>query len=106
MGTICDVVEGIYSSIPKDLDQPSRLRRLSRRLFEGTASELVANVDMTLDEYLVALTGRWEAIGFLLTLLGICAAHTTVDDPPFRGFGFSATDHKNLGILATAGSNL
>ncbi|KAJ5659173.1 hypothetical protein N7507_005624 [Penicillium longicatenatum] len=106
MCTICNVIEEMYNSISNDSDQPSRLLVLSRRLFEGTAGELVTNVDMTLDEYLVALAGRWEAFGFLLTLSGICAAHTTVDDPPFRGLGFSATDHKNLGILATAGGDL
>ena len=106
MCTICDVVEGMYSSMPSHLDQQSRLLVLSRRLFEGTAREIVTYAEMTLDEYLVALAGRWEAIGFILTMSGICAAHTTVDDPPFHGLGFSATDHKNLGILATAGGDL
>ena len=106
MCTICDVVEGMYSSMPNDLDPQSRLLVLSRRLFEGTTGKLVTHADMTLDEYLVALAGRWEAIGFILTLSGICAAHTTVDDPPFHGLGFSAIDHRNLGILATAGGDL
>lgn len=106
MCTICDVVEGMYSSIPNHLDSQSRLLVLSQRLFDGTTGELVTHAEMTLDEYLVALAGRWEAIGLILTLSGICAAHTTVDDPPFPDLGFSATDHKNLGILATAGGDL
>lgn len=105
IGTICDVIEEMYGSIPSHLDPQARLLMLSRRLFEGTAREIVTYAEMTLDEYLVALAGRWEAIGFILTMSGICAAHTTVDDPPFHGLGVSATDHKNLGILATAGGN-
>ncbi|KAH8697480.1 putative chromatin structure remodeling complex protein RSC3 [Talaromyces proteolyticus] len=60
---------------------------------------------MTFDEYLIAFSGRWEAVGFIITMFGICAAHTTVDDPLFNGLGLSAADHKNLGILATAGSD-
>ena len=106
MSTICDVVEGMYSSMQNHLDPQSRLLVLSQRLFEGTTGDLVTHAEMTLEEYLVALAGRWEAIGFILTLSGICAAHTTADDPPFHGLGFSETDHKNLGILATAGGDL
>ncbi|KAJ5399819.1 hypothetical protein N7465_010308 [Penicillium sp. CMV-2018d] len=106
MSTICDVVEGMYSSMPNHLDPQSRILVLSQRLFEGTIGELVTHAEMTLEEYLVTLAGRWEAIGFILTLSGIYAAHTTADDPPFHGLGFSGTDHKNLGILATAGGDL
>lgn len=56
---------------------------------------------MTLDEYLIAFAGRWEAMGVILTMSGVCAAHTTVNDPMFQNLGISATEHKNLGILAT-----
>lgn len=38
---------------------------------------------MTLDEYLIAFAGRWEAMGVILTMSGVCAAHTTVNDPMF-----------------------
>lgn len=103
--TLCDLVEGMYNSERGHLDPQSRLLALSRRLFEGTTSEIVTHATMTLDEYLVALAGRWEAIGFILTMSGMCAAHTTVDDPLFHGLRHTATDHKNLGILATAGSD-
>lgn len=101
--TLCDLVEGMYNSVPGHLDPQSRLLALSQRLFEGTTRELVTHATMTLDEYLVAFAGRWEAIGFILTMSGICAAHTIVDDPIFHGLRLTATDHKNLGILATAG---
>ncbi|KAJ5304932.1 uncharacterized protein N7443_004592 [Penicillium atrosanguineum] len=106
MYTICDVIEGMYSSMPSHLDPQSRLLELSQRLFEGTTREFITHAKMTLGEYLVALAGRWEAIGFILTMSGICAANTIVDDPLFHGLELSATDHKNLGILATAGSEL
>ncbi|KAJ5620083.1 hypothetical protein N7510_004067 [Penicillium lagena] len=103
--TLCDLIEGMYNSLPGHLDPQSRLLALSRRLFEGTTRELITHATMTLDEYLVALAGRWEAIGIILTMSGICAAHTTVDDPIFHGLRLTATDHKNLGILATAGGD-
>ncbi|KAJ5195465.1 uncharacterized protein N7498_008903 [Penicillium cinerascens] len=106
MVTICNAVEGMYSSIPNHLNSQSWLLVLSRRLFEGTMGQLVTHAEMTLDEYLVALAGRWEAIGLILTLPGKYASRTAVDDPLFHGLAFSATDHKNLGILATAGGDL
>ncbi|KAJ5819463.1 hypothetical protein N7474_005054 [Penicillium riverlandense] len=103
--TLCDLVEGMYNSVPDHLDPQSRLLALSRRLFEGTARELVTHATMTLDEYLVALAGRWEVIGFILTMSGVFAAHATLDDPTFHGLSLTANDHKNLGILATAGGD-
>ena len=103
---ICDLVEGMYSIVSGHVDPQSQLLVLSRRLFEGTTRELITHRAMKYDEYLVALAGRWEAIGFIFTMSGTCAAHTTVDDTLFRGLGLSVADHKNLGILAIAGGDL
>ena len=103
--TLCNFVEKMYSSMPDYLDSQSRLLELSRRLFENSAHELVTHATMTLDEYLAALAGRWEAIGLILTISGICAGHTTVNEPLLRDLRISVTDHKNLGILATAGAD-
>ena len=104
--TICDLVEEMFSTVPGHLDPQSQLLVLSRRLFEGTTRELVTHKALTYDEYLVTLAGRWEAIGFIFIMSGTCAAHTTVDDTLFRGLGLSVEDHRNLGILAIAGSDL
>jgi chromatin structure-remodeling complex subunit RSC3/30 len=104
--TICDVVEEMCSSISGNLDLNLRWIALSRRLFEGTARKFVTHSAMTYNEYLVLLAGRWEAIGFIFTMCGTCAAHTTVNDPLFCDLDLSAVDHKNLGILAIAGGDL
>ncbi|CRG88482.1 chromatin structure-remodeling complex subunit RSC3/30 [Talaromyces islandicus] len=104
--TICDVVEEMCSSISGNLDLNLRWIALSRRLFEGTARKFVTHSAMAYNEYLVLLAGRWEAIGFIFTMFGTCAAHTTVNDPLFCDLNLSAVDHKNLGILAIAGGDL
>ncbi|OJJ46840.1 hypothetical protein ASPZODRAFT_131731 [Penicilliopsis zonata CBS 506.65] len=106
IATIIDRVEGMYNNeATRHPDPQLRMLALSRRLFEGTSRKIVVHPTLTLDEYLTAIAGRWEAIGFIFTMSGICASHTTVEDPIFQGLGFSATDHKHLGILATAASD-
>ncbi|CRG92817.1 Ribosome biogenesis protein ERB1 [Talaromyces islandicus] len=104
--TLCDIFEEMYNSVSGYLDLNLRWTALSRRLFEGTARQFVTHSAMTYHEYVVLLAGRWEAIGFIFTMFGTCAAHTTVNDPLFCSLDLSAADHKNLGILAIAGGDM
>jgi chromatin structure-remodeling complex subunit RSC3/30 len=96
--------EEMWDSVQRDeADETKQTLLLSRRLFEKQTQPIDLHPDTTCTEFVSSITGRWETIGLLFTLVGaVSNAILRENDDKYEELG----DAESIKVSAVAAGDL